>query len=141
VATVAVKRLGEAIRCAVKPTVGLVPGLVSDLTRTRTELLTENALLRQQLIVLRRCAKRPKFRRHERGIIVLLASITRCWRETVLLVKPETILRWHRCGREPADSPAEVKPTGEHSLGSRSSAVGSELVDVVEEPRRPDLGR
>ncbi len=97
-ATVAVKRLGHAIRSAVKPTPGLVSGLMSDLTRSRTELLGDNALLRQQLIVLRRCAKRPKIRRHERGIMVLLATITRSWRETVLLVKPETILRWHRAG-------------------------------------------
>ncbi len=46
-ATAAVKRLGAAIRCALRPTGGLVPGLVSDLTRSRAELLSENALLRQ----------------------------------------------------------------------------------------------
>ena len=97
-ATVAVKRLGDAIRSAVKPTPGLISGLMSDLTRSRSELLGENALLRQQLIVLRRCAKRPKIQRHERGIMVVLAALTRSWRETVLLVKPETILRWHRAG-------------------------------------------
>ncbi|MBW2527533.1 MAG: integrase [Deltaproteobacteria bacterium] len=97
-ATVAVKRLSHAIRCAVKPTPGLVCGRMSDLSRSRRELLGENALLRQQLIVLRRCAKRPKFRRHERGIIVWLTTFTRSSRETVLVVKPETILRWHRAG-------------------------------------------
>jgi len=97
-AAVAVKRIGQAIRCALKPTAGLVPGLVSDLTRSRTELITENALLRQQLIVLRRCAKRPKIRRHERGVMVVLAALTRTWRDAVLLVEPETILRWHRAG-------------------------------------------
>ncbi|MBW2524019.1 MAG: hypothetical protein JRI23_07585 [Deltaproteobacteria bacterium] len=92
------KRIGEGLRCAVKPTAGLVPGLVSDLTRSRRELLAENALLRQQLIVVRRCAKRPIICGHERGVMVALAALTRTWRDAVLLVKPETILRWHRAG-------------------------------------------
>ena len=92
------KRIGQAFRCALKPTAGLLPGLVSDLTRSRTELLAENALLRQQLIVLKRSAKRPKIQRHERGVMVLLAALTRTWRNAVLLVKPETLLRWHRAG-------------------------------------------
>jgi putative transposase len=93
-----VERVGGAIRSTLKPTAGLAPGLLSDLTRSRAELLTENALLRQQLIVLRRCAKRPKIRRHERGFMVALAALTRTWRDAVLLVQPETILRWHRAG-------------------------------------------
>ncbi len=93
------KRIGDAIRSAVKPAAGgLVTGLVADLTRSYTELLTENALLRQQLIVLRRCAKRPKIRRYERGVMVVLAALTRTWRDAVLLIKPETNLRWHRAG-------------------------------------------
>jgi len=95
----AARRLGQAIRCAVKPAAdGLVPGLVADLTRSRAELLTENALLRQQLIVLRRHAKRPKIRRYERAVMVMLAALTRTWRDALLLVRPETILRWHRAG-------------------------------------------
>lgn len=97
-ATVTVKQIGQAIRSAVKPTTALVPGLVADLVRSRPELLTENALLRQQLIVLRRCAKRPKIRAYERSVMVVLAAFTRTWRSAVLLVKPETILRWHRAG-------------------------------------------
>ena len=98
-AAVAVKRIGDAIRSAVKPAAGgLVPGLVADLTRSYTELLTENALLRQQLIVLRRCTKRPKIRRYERGVMVVLAALTQSWRSALLIVKPETILRWHRAG-------------------------------------------
>ena len=97
-ATVAVKRIGQAIRSAIKPTAGLVPGLASDLTRTRTELLTEKALLRQQLIVTRRHVKRPKLLRHERAVLVVLAALTRTWRDAMLLVKPETILRWQRAG-------------------------------------------
>ena len=73
-------------------------GLVADITRSRTELLLENALLRQQLIVASRKVKRPIFKAHERGFVVLLASLMPQWRNALLLVKPDTVLRWHRQG-------------------------------------------
>ena len=66
--------------------------------RPRSELLTENALLRQQLIVASRKVARPPFRPYERGMVVALSSLLEHWRSTVLLVKPETVLRWHREG-------------------------------------------
>src|SRR5262245_24475026 len=76
----------------------LSAGLVRDLFRTRDELVTENAALRQQLIVASRHVKRPALRSWERGLLVVLASRFRNWQNTVLLVKPETVLRWHREG-------------------------------------------
>jgi hypothetical protein len=42
----------------------LVAGVLPDLTRTRTELVAENALLRQQLVVASRKVKRPIFKAH-----------------------------------------------------------------------------
>jgi len=80
------------------PPSGVAGGFIADLTRSRAELLTENALLRQQLIVASRAIKRPTFRVHERGLLVLLASVNRQWRRALLLVRPETVLRWHREG-------------------------------------------
>ncbi|MFC1641074.1 integrase core domain-containing protein [Myxococcota bacterium] len=76
----------------------LVSGLVEDVFRTREELVAENLLLRQQLIVASRKVKQPKFRSWERGLSVVLASRLRRWRGATLLVKPDTILRWHREG-------------------------------------------
>ena len=73
-------------------------GTLRDAFRGRSELLAENALLRQQLIVASRQVKRPPFRPHERGIVVALSSVVKHWRSAVLLVKPETVLRWHREG-------------------------------------------
>ncbi|MGH7437788.1 MAG: integrase core domain-containing protein [Polyangiaceae bacterium] len=87
----------RALRDASRPA-GVAGGFLADLTRSRAELLTENALLRQQLIVASRAAKRPAFRVHERGLLVLLASLHRHWRRALLLVKPDTVLRWHREG-------------------------------------------
>jgi hypothetical protein len=96
-ATAAVERVKSAPREATRP-LPLVTGLVMDLTRSRRELVAENAFLRQQLIVASRKLKRPAFRSHERGLLVLLAGLVPRWRNAVLLVKPDTILRWHRHG-------------------------------------------
>ena len=85
------------IRSATRP-VALVGGLLGDQVRSRRELIVENTMLRQQLIVAARHVKRPAFRPHERALLVLLARLVRRWPQTVLLVRPETILRWHREG-------------------------------------------
>src|SRR5262249_1226791 len=69
---------------------------MSDLLRPKSELVLENALLRQQVIVLRRQVKRPKMTNLDRRLVVLLASQLRAWRNALLVVKPETLLHWHR---------------------------------------------
>jgi putative transposase len=74
----------------------LVLGAATDLARSRAELVAENALLRQQLIVLARTAKRPRLTRADRPLLVLLASRVRSWRQALLIV--QTLLRWHRTG-------------------------------------------
>ncbi len=66
--------------------------------RSRTQLLAENALLRQQLLVLRCGIARPTMTPADRVLLVLLASRVRAWRQALLLVQPETLLRWHRAG-------------------------------------------
>lgn len=69
-----------------------------DLMRSKTQLVAENALLRQQLIILKRQTKRPKLTKSDRVILVVLASKVKAWREALLLVKPATLLGWHRQG-------------------------------------------
>ena len=49
-------------------------GAVTDVARSRRQLMLENALLRQQLLVLNRQVKRPKLRGQDRAVIVGLAS-------------------------------------------------------------------
>jgi hypothetical protein len=67
-----------------------------DLTRTKSELLLKNMLLRQQLIVLKRHAKRPTLTWRDRTLFVLLASRLRTWKQALVIVQPETVLRWNR---------------------------------------------
>jgi len=74
----------------------LVLGTVADLAKGKSELLVENALLRQQLIILRRQAKRPPCRKTDRFLLVLLARMLRTWKQALFIVQPETLLRWHR---------------------------------------------
>jgi putative transposase len=73
-----------------------VPGTFADLTRGKAELLAENALLRHQLIILRRQIKRPVYRKTDRVLLVFLSRMVRAWKQALFIVQPETLLRWHR---------------------------------------------
>jgi putative transposase len=70
----------------------------ADLTRSKADLIAENALLRQQLIVLHRQVKKPTVSHSDRLWLVLLASRVKNWKQTLLTFKPDTLLRWHRQG-------------------------------------------
>ena len=81
----------------IKPrTTSLVLGALADLGRGKGELIAENALLRQQLIVLRRQVKRPVYCKTDRVLLVLLARVVRTWHQALFIIQPETLLRWHR---------------------------------------------
>jgi len=69
---------------------------LADLGRSRFELVAENALLRQQLIILRRQVKRPACTKTDRVLLVLLARLVRTWQQALFIVQPDTLLRWHR---------------------------------------------
>ncbi len=76
----------------------LMLGTVTDLARSKSELVAENALLRQQLIILRRQVKRPACTKTDRMLLVLLARAVQTWKQALFIVQPETLLRWHRQG-------------------------------------------
>jgi hypothetical protein len=97
--TTGVQQFQDQLRSWSKPPrTSLTLGLICDLVPTKPQLVLENAWLRQQLIVLNRSVKRPCFTPADRGRLILLASRLQSWREALLIVKPETILRWHRAG-------------------------------------------
>ena len=75
-----------------------VLGVVMDVTRSKSELIAENAFLHQQLVVLRRQTKRPRLTPLDRSLMVLLSSRLRAWKDALLIVKPDTLLGWHRRG-------------------------------------------
>src|ERR1700687_36121 len=67
--------------------------------RSRAALQLENLALRHQIGVLQRSSrKRPKLTPAERLLWVWLSRIWRDWRPALAIVKPETVLAWHRAG-------------------------------------------
>jgi len=87
----------RCLRPWTKPdTHSLIPSATLDLTRSKQGLLLENMLLRQQLIVLKRQAKRPALTWRDRALFVFWASKLPHWKEALVIVQPDTVLRWHR---------------------------------------------
>ena len=68
------------------------------LFRDSSQLALENLALRQQLAILHHKAPRPRLRRADRLFWVSLAQVWEQWRSALILVKPETAIRWHRQG-------------------------------------------
>src|SRR5216684_4581374 len=56
----------------------------------------ENLALRQQLAALTRMVKRPELRTRDRLFWILLSKGWREWRTALIVVQPETVVRWHR---------------------------------------------
>ena len=56
----------------------------------------ENMALRQQLAVLRRTVRRPQLRTRDRLFWVLLTKAWQDWRTALVVVQPDTVVRWHR---------------------------------------------
>jgi hypothetical protein len=89
--------LQERVKLWIKPATSvLLVGILSDLTRNHIDLVVENALLRQQLIVLKRKIKRPQLTNPDRFRLVFLSHFTAFWKQALHIVQPETLLRWHR---------------------------------------------
>jgi len=74
----------------------LLLALLRVLLLSRTRLALENLALRQQLIVLRRGRPRPSLRNGDRLFWLALRRVWPDWRSSLLVVQPETVIRWHR---------------------------------------------
>jgi putative transposase len=77
-------------------TSSLLLATLTDLGRSKSELVAENALLRQQLIILRRQVKQPACTKTDRMLLVLLARLVRTWQRALVIVQPDTLLRGPR---------------------------------------------
>ena len=66
--------------------------------RTHARMQIEILALRHQLAVLQRQKKRVSLRAADRLLWVLLSRIWKQWRSALVVVKPETVIAWHRKG-------------------------------------------
>ena len=116
---------------------------ISSLLKSRASLQLENLALRHQIGVLQRSAKkRPKLVAVDRVFWAWLCHVWSDWRWALVIVKPDTVIGWHRKGfrtvldlegqarttRATAGRQGHSRPDPEHE--SRESAVGR-----AEDPR------
>jgi len=80
------------------PTLTTLLLMLRALVVDRQRLLLENLALRQQVIVLKRRVGRPQLRDSDRVFWILMRKALRDWKDCLLIVKPETEIRWHRRG-------------------------------------------
>ena len=72
--------------------------LVIVFCRSRRDLLLENLALRQQLTVLKQKHPQPHFSAPGRLFWVLLRLLWSGWKQALIVVQPETVVRWHHAG-------------------------------------------
>jgi putative transposase len=115
--------------------------------RTRAELALENLALRQQLGTLRCTSPRPRLRLADRAFWVGLSQIWSRWTDALVIVKPDTVVRWHRAGiglfwrwKSPSRSQAEgdvsaevktlIRQMAEANVGWGAPRIHGELLKL-----------
>src|SRR3989442_15839259 len=76
------------------------------------QLALENLALRQQLDVYKRTLARPPLRRTDRLFWVALARVWTGWRRPLVIVTPNTVLRWQRRRFREYWTKLSARPTG-----------------------------
>ncbi len=69
--------------------------------RSRRDLVLENLALRQQLAIVQRrrgSRRRPNLTGFDRIFWVVLRRVWARWRSVLVVVQPESVVRWHRAG-------------------------------------------
>ena len=78
--------------------VGLCFGILVRLFREWRSLLLENLALRQQLVALKRRHPRPSLGPFDKLLWVIARRVWSAWKQSLIIVTPETVVRWHRGG-------------------------------------------
>jgi hypothetical protein len=78
--------------------IGFLVGAIPRFFRARRRLLLENLALRQQLAALKRRDPRPRLAAFDKLFWVLVRRFWSVWKQALLIVSPETVVRWHRSG-------------------------------------------
>jgi len=75
---------------------GILVATLRSCLRTHRELVVENLALRQQLAVWKARQPRPRLTQVDRVFWVLLSRLWANWRHSLQVVRPETVVGWHR---------------------------------------------
>ena len=106
--------------------------------RSRENLVLENLALRQQLAVFKHSHRRPRVRNADRAFWGALKETWNKWADTLIIVAPDTVVRWHRRGfryywRWKSRPRRPGRPRFKSELSSRCRAV------VRLPPRKPGI--
>ena len=74
----------------------ILVGALRAILRSRSDLVLENIALRQQVEALRRRRPRPQLDDTDRAFWLAMRIAWRRWAARLILVQPETVVRWHR---------------------------------------------
>jgi hypothetical protein len=117
---------------------------LSSIFRSRAALELENLALRHQIGVLQRSArKRPTLTSWDRLLWICPSRLWRDWRSALAMVKPETVVAWHRAGFPPVldleGAPRPTRTTRHFAPGPRSDpqdVPGESRLGCTPYPRR-----
>ncbi len=90
----------------------------------KADLAIENLALRQQLAVCRQSVKRPRLRPRDRAFWACFSRLWPDWRHALVIVQPETVIKWHRLGSDTPHVPREP------DLGCTSNTLGAAIVGL-----------
>jgi putative transposase len=77
---------------------GILIGTLRSTACTHRELALENLALRQQLAVWKARQPRPRLAERDRIFWIVLSRLWTNWRHSLHVVRPETVVGWHRQG-------------------------------------------
>ena len=72
--------------------------LLRALVVSQARVAAENLALRQQLAIYQQRIKRPRLRTRDGIFWVWLSRLWPDWRHDLVIMRPETVVRWHRQG-------------------------------------------
>ena len=89
--------LQDRIKLWIQPASLPLPlAILADLPRSHSELIAENAMLHLQVTILKRQTKKPEIAKLDRFWLVLFSHFNSLRKKSLLIVQPDTLLRWHR---------------------------------------------
>lgn len=80
---------------------------------SRRHLVLVNFALRHQLLVLNRTVKAPTLRNSDRLIWAALCAMWSRWTMVLVIVQPQTVVRWHQTGFRSSGAGLMGKSDGE----------------------------
>jgi len=93
---------------------------------SRRDLLLENLALRQHLAALKGRRSRARLGIADKWFWVMLRRLWPGWRQALMLVRPETVVRWHRAGFR-----RYWKWLSRHQSAAGRRGVGKELRQLI----------